>query len=316
MGGNISVESEVGVGTSFIFTVFTKATASVRRVNFSGSATLKDQHVLIVDDAEINRRILDIQTTRWGMVPHLFEKPDEALLWLETQPRVNVAILDLQMPAMHGADLARKIHSLEKYKALPLILLSSSLCSTVRDSGSPDEFGARLMKPIRQAELFTALSTALGKLKTQSLRPKGIFDAALAVRLPLKMLVVEDNVINQKVAINILRQFGYQTDLATNGQEALDAVAKHHYDVLFMDMQMPEMDGLEATRRLCANYTPMNRPYIVAMTANALKGDRELCLVAGMDDYLSKPLNPQEFKAAIERSGLRLGYVLSDPKLN
>lgn len=316
MGGEIWVESVVGVGTSFIFTLFTKATASVRRVNFFGSATLKDQHVLVVDDAEINRRILGIQTTRWGMIPHVFEKPREALLWLQEEPRLDVAILDLQMPAMHGTDLARRIHSMAKYKTTPLILLSSSLCSTTRDGNSPDEFGARLMKPIKQAELFTALSTALGKAKSRVLRPKEIFDSALAERLPLKILVVEDNVINQKVALNILRQFGYHADLANNGKEAIDAVERQHYDVLFMDMQMPEMDGLEATRLIRARYTAMDRPYIVAMTANALKGDRELCLVAGMDDYLSKPLNPQEFKTAIERSGLRLGHVLSDVSLN
>jgi CheY-like chemotaxis protein len=130
------------------------------------------------------------------------------------------------------------------------------------------------------------------------------------------MLVVEDNVINQKVATNILQQFGYHCDLANNGKEALTAVARQHYDVLFMDMQMPEMDGLEATRLICARYSTKERPYIVAMTANALKGDRELCLAAGMDDYLSKPLNPQEFKSAIERSGVRLGYVLPETHPN
>jgi two-component system sensor histidine kinase/response regulator len=311
MGGSISVESVLGVGTSFIFTLFTKATTSLRRVNFSSSATLKGRHVLIVDDIEINRRILDIQTTRWEMIPHLFEKPEEALLWLQGEPCVDVAILDLQMPAMHGLDLARRIRSLAKYQATPLILLSSSLCST-RDGSSPDEFGARLMKPIKQAELFTALSTALGKMKSKALRPKALYDPALAQRLPMKVLVVEDNLINQKVTLNILRQFGYGADLATNGKEAVEAVQRQHYDLVLMDMQMPEMDGLEATRRICASHNVGNRPYILAMTANALRGDRELCLDSGMDDYLSKPINPTELKAAIERSGLRLGYLLPE----
>jgi two-component system sensor histidine kinase/response regulator len=311
MGGQISVESVPGVGTSFIFTLFTKATASVRRVNFSGSAMLKGRHVLIVDDIEINRRILDIQTTRWEMIPHLFEQPEEALLWLQGEPCVDVAILDLQMPAMHGVDLARRIRSMAKYRATPLILLSSSLCST-RDGDSPEEFGARLMKPIKQAELFTALSTALGKMKSKALRPKGVFDAALAQRLQLKILVVEDNLINQKVTLKILRQFGYQADLAANGIEAIAAVERERYDVVFMDMQMPEMDGLEATRRICASHSADNRPYILAMTANALKGDRELCLDAGMDDYLSKPVNPQELKTALERYGMQSGYLLTE----
>jgi CheY-like chemotaxis protein len=272
---------------------------------------LKGRHVLIVDDIEINRRILDIQTTRWEMIPHLFEQPEEALLWLQGEPCVDVAILDLQMPAMHGVDLARRIRSMAKYRATPLILLSSSLCST-RDGDSPEEFGARLMKPIKQAELFTALSTALGKMKSKALRPKGVFDAALAQRLQLKILVVEDNLINQKVTLKILRQFGYQADLAANGIEAIAAVERERYDVVFMDMQMPEMDGLEATRRICASHSADNRPYILAMTANALKGDRELCLDAGMDDYLSKPVNPQELKTALERYGMQSGYLLTE----
>jgi two-component system sensor histidine kinase/response regulator len=311
MGGKIWVESTMNVGTSFFFTLYTLPAPSHRRLNFSNSTTLKDQHVLIVDDGEINRRILDIQTTRWGMIPHVFSHAEEALRWLESGERCDVGLLDLQMPILDGLTLARKIHALESHQATPLILLSSSLLSRARDGDGPDEFATRLIKPIKQAELFNALSSALGKTKkTKSLRPSQTFDHALAQRLPLKILVVEDNAINQKVAVSVLRNFGYPVDLAADGLDALAAVEEQHYDLVFMDMQMPVMDGLEATRRMCARFTPVERPYIIAMTANALKGDREICLEAGMNDYLSKPLNARDLKAAIERCALHFGYVL------
>ena len=308
MGGKIWVNSVVGTGTSFCFTLFTKATCSRRRVNFlTSSAVLTDRQVLIVDDGEINRRMLRIQTERWGMIPQVFEKPAEVLSWLQGGPQVDVAILDFQMPVVDGCQLAREIHSFDKYKQLPLILLSSSLPSRAMGD-SIDEFAVRLMKPIKQADLFNALSTALGKIKTvtKSLRQNKIFDPSMAARLPLNILVAEDNIVNQKVAMGVLLQFGYQTDLVVSGKEAVEAVERQKYDLLFMDLQMPDMDGLEATRLICSRMSPSERPYIVAMTANAMKEDRELCLSAGMDDYLSKPIRPEEIKAAIERAATHL----------
>jgi CheY-like chemotaxis protein len=314
MGGKIWVNSVVGTGTSFCFTLFTKATCSRRRVNFlTSSAVLTDRQVLIVDDGEINRRMLRIQTERWGMIPQVFEKPAEVLSWLQGGPQVDVAILDFQMPVVDGCQLAREIHSFDKYKQLPLILLSSSLPSRAMGD-SIDEFAVRLMKPIKQADLFNALSTALGKIKTvtKSLRQNKIFDPSMAARLPLNILVAEDNIVNQKVAMGVLLQFGYQTDLVVSGKEAVEAVERQRYDLLFMDLQMPDMDGLEATRVICSRMSPSDRPYIVAMTANAMKEDRELCLSAGMDGYLSKPIRPEEIKAAIERAATHLSRILTE----
>jgi CheY-like chemotaxis protein len=312
MGGKIWVNSVTEAGTSFFFTLFTKSISSPRRVNFhASSAVLKDRQVLIVDDGEINRRILRIQTERWGMIPHLFEKPVDVLSWLAEEPSVDVAILDFQMPVLDGRQLAREIHSFDKYKGLPLILLSSSLPSKGVDS--VDEFVGRLTKPIKQADLFNALTTALGKMETtaKSLRQNKAFDPEMAARLPLNMLVAEDNIVNQKVAMAILLQFGYQTDLAVSGKEVVAAVARQKYDLIFMDLQMPEMDGLEATRIICSQTSRSERPYIVALTANAMKEDRDLCLAAGMDDYLSKPIRPQEIKAVIERAtaARKVGFI-------
>jgi two-component system sensor histidine kinase/response regulator len=314
MGGKIWVNSVAGTGTSFFFTLFTKATSSRRRVNFlTSSALLKDRQVLIVDDGEINRRILRIQTERWGMIPQVFDKPAEVLSWLEGGPHVDVAILDFQMPVVDGWQLAQEIHSLDKYKELPLILLSSSLPSRGMGINSVVEFAVRLIKPIKQADLFNALTTTLGKIKTvtKSLRQNKIFDPTMAARLPLDILVAEDNIVNQKVAIGVLFQFGYQTDLVVSGKEAVEAVERQKYDLLFMDVQMPDMGGLEATRLICSRMSPSERPYIVAMTANAMKEDRELCLSAGMDDYLSKPIRSDEIKAAIERAAKRIRRPLN-----
>jgi CheY-like chemotaxis protein len=307
MGGKIWVESKPGEGTSFFFNVFTKVTHSRRRVNFvTSTSMLRNRRVLIVDDGEINRRILQIQAERWAMIPHVVERPEDALAWLRNGPEVDVAILDLQMPEMDGCQLAQEIHRIAPYTALPLILLSSSLSTKQGGFGAPDDFVVRLMKPIKQADLFNALSTALGHVKTttKAFRTGRIFDDTLAARVPLKILIVEDNQINQKVATRMLHRFGYKADIAGNGAEAIEALDIQRYDVVFMDVQMPVMDGLEATRRIRARFKS-SQPYIVAMTANAMKEDREMCLDAGMDDYLSKPIKAEEIKSAIERVGRR-----------
>jgi CheY-like chemotaxis protein len=289
--------------------VVAKATQSRRRVNFLTSpSTLKGRRVLIVDDGEINRTILQIQTERWGMIPQLFETPTGALAWLAQEPNLDVAILDLQMPDKDGFQLAKEIHALDKFKKLPLILLSSSLPDRNLITSSPEEFAVRLMKPIKQAELFNSLATALGNIVTATKTLPHIkgSDHSMATRFPLKILVVDDNVINQRVAERILQRFGYQSDLASNGMESVESVKCQKYDVVFMDVQMPDIDGLEATRRIRLLALDFPQPYIVAMTANAMKEDRELCLAAGMDDYVSKPVRPEEIKAAIERSIDRL----------
>ena len=315
MGGKIWVESSTGKGTSFFFTVYTKATTSRRRVNFlTSSALLKDRRLLVVDDGEINRHILQLQSERWGMHTHCIADPAKALTYLNGAPQLDVAILDLQMPGMDGCMLARQIRAIDHYRDLPLILLSSSLPSKSTGTDPGDEFAVRLMKPIKQADLFNALTTALGNIKTvtRSVRSAKVFDHTLADRCPLRILLVEDNLVNQKVASRILLQFGYIVDVVADGQQALDSVMQKTYDVVFMDVQMPVMSGLEATEIICKSYPRERRPLIVAMTANAMKEDEDACRAAGMDDYLSKPIRPESLKAALERAALQRGGTLGE----
>ena len=305
LGGEIWVRSDAGRGSSFFFSIYAQATQSRRRVNFlSSSAQLAGKRVLIVDDGRINRQILQIQTERWGMIPYVFARPDEALAWLGDRPKVDIAVLDLQMPDKDGVHLGREIHAMAGFRDLPLVLLSSSLPSRNHAGPTLDEFAVRLMKPLKQADLFNAFTTALGNVQTvtRALRPREMTDRSLAARLPLRILIAEDNHINQQVARRILQQFGYQSDVVSNGQEALNVVSRERYDLLFMDVQMPVMDGLEATRQLRAILTPDQWPYVAAMTANALTEDRALCLNAGMDDYISKPIRPSDIRDVISRA--------------
>ncbi|RPI67704.1 MAG: response regulator, partial [Geobacteraceae bacterium] len=185
---------------------------------------------------------------------------------------------------------------------LPLILLSSL-------GGNAGElqsgiFAASLVKPIRPSALFDSLVGIFDtQVQTQALAaaPKSGLDAEMAARHPLRILLAEDNAVNQKLALRLLSQMGYRADVEANGLEAIQAVERQIYDVVLMDVQMPEMDGLEATRQICARWETGKRPHIVAMTANAMQGDREMCLEAGMDDYLSKPIRVNELVSALYR---------------
>jgi PAS domain S-box-containing protein len=338
MGGTMWVESE-GVpdkGSAFHFTIQAPEAADLpRRPHLRGeSPELRGRSVLIVDDNDTNRRILALQTQSWGMQARATGSPHEALEWLRQGALFDLAILDLHMPEMDGVELAeamrasgigssalqvelegalapgdggtrKRTHGSDLACSFPLILLSS-LGGYDREI-PPGLFAVSLTKPLKASALFDSLmgvfarSAQRAPLSAPASLPARS-DPDMAQRLPLRILLAEDYVVNQKLALRLLAQMGYRADVAANGLETIQALERQPYDVVLMDVQMPEMDGLEATRQIRARWPAAEQPRIIAMTANAMQGDREICLDAGMDDYLSKPIRVDELVQALSRS--------------
>jgi signal transduction histidine kinase/CheY-like chemotaxis protein/HAMP domain-containing protein len=299
MGGTMWVESAgPGHGSTFHFTIRGERAdlpQGTRREFVGAEPALQGRRILVVDDNATNRRILALQAAKWGMVVKDTEAPERALQILMRES-FDVAILDMHMPGMDGATLAARIR--EARHDLPLVLFSSVGHQEVSDG----LFAARLGKPLRQSQLFDTLVTLLvqdAAPRHVAPPPKPRIDAEMASRHALRILLAEDNVVNQKLALRLLQQMGYRADLASNGLEAIECVARQTYDVVLMDVQMPEMDGFEASRHITTRWPAGQRPRIIAMTANAMQGDRELCLAAGMDDYVSKPIRVDELVTAL-----------------
>ena len=305
MGGDISAESEPGKGSTFRFSILAAEAAGAPSPAEPVSIDLRQRRALVVDDNATNREILVHQTSSWAMSARATGDPEEALGWIRSGERFDVALLDMQMPGMDGATLAERLQETEAGRALPIVILTS-LGKRLEDTRPGVAYAAYLTKPIRPSELHDTLVTVLaghpGAVLVRAESPVARVDD-MAERHPLRILVAEDNAVNQQLVTLMLRRLGYRADLAGNGAEAVEAIRRQRYDLVLMDVQMPEMDGLEATRRICAATAPADRPRIIAMTANAMAGDREECLQAGMDDYLAKPLDLAALAAALERAG-------------
>ncbi|KAA3642837.1 MAG: response regulator [Chloroflexi bacterium] len=311
MGGRMWVDSKVGEGSDFQFAIFAKMGEKTAPL-FAHEAHhfLEDLNVLVVDDNATNRKILDKQVRSWGMHPIIVDSGPAALKKLKANgQQFDVAILDMQMPEMDGSTLAKEIRALKAFRQLPLVLLTS-MGSRSKDDEDPG-FSAFLSKPIKPSQLYNVLVSVLEDkpVKTKVEKKEIGFDAELASKHPLSILLVEDNMVNQKVATRILEKLGYRADVAANGIEAIQALERQYYQVVLMDIQMPEMDGEEATRKIRARWPQEEQPYIVAMTANALQGDRENFLGIGMDNYVSKPVHIDELMAAL-RQGWEQQQVL------
>jgi CheY-like chemotaxis protein/nitrogen-specific signal transduction histidine kinase/HPt (histidine-containing phosphotransfer) domain-containing protein len=300
MGGRIWVESAPGHGTTFRFTIV----ASSVDVG-SGDDDVEDTNdvlagrtALIVDDNTTNCRILAGFLARWSVASHAFSSGAEALAWINSGGRFDFAILDYQMPGQNGVDLAGAVQ--KEVPEVPCILLSSI---TERAPSQAGLFAAELHKPIHEATFRAALVAVVQKRAMPTGPTKNSqseYDSTLGQRRPLSILLAEDNEVNQRVAMRMLERFGYAADLARNGLEACDAVARARYDVVLMDVQMPEMDGLAATRAIRSSLGDKG-PRIIAMTASAMEEDRRACMAAGMDDHVTKPITPATLAAALGR---------------
>ncbi|HUK82805.1 MAG TPA: response regulator [Verrucomicrobiae bacterium] len=307
MGGEIGVTSEAGKGSTFWFTAtFAKQghgaapapVAPVFHANVTGA------RALIVDDNATNRKILEYQLNSWKMKPETVPSAREALEVLRREAGKGqpfaLVILDFQMPGMDGLELARAISADPKLAGVHMVMLSSmhgrQKPEGVQDAG----IEAWLSKPAKQSQLFDTITTVMSGAVAEVHAAAPV--AAATASRALRILLAEDNQVNQQVAQLQLKKLGYTADIANDGKEAVDKSAMKPYDVILMDCQMPGLDGYEATREIRQREGTSRHTYIVALTANALGGDREKCLAAGMDDYLAKPLRVEELQRALEKS--------------
>jgi len=317
MGGTMWVESPLpiaphardgakgGPGSIFQFTIQAEAApVPVRAYLREIQPDLRGKRVLVVDDNATNRRILMLQLQAWGMEPVETAFPAEALEWIQRGDEFDLVLLDHQMPEMDGLMLAAEIRQVSGAAELPLVLQSSVRRQKV---GGKVEFAASLLKPVKASQLYNIVVNIfaergyLGEQRVKAAKPQ--FDAEMGKRLPLRILLAEDNTINQKLALRLLARMGYRADVAGNGLETLEALQRQPYDVVLMDVQMPEMDGLEATRRIRARHSESgeeSQPRIIAMTASAMQEDKDACYAAGMDDYVSKPVRVHELVRALK----------------
>ena len=316
MGGAVGVDSSPGKGSTFWFTARYEKQSRQPNEERIIPSHFHDLHVIVVDDNQTNRRILEHNLEQWGCWPHLVSNGEEALVKLResllTDQTIGLALIDMQMPGMDGEELAGEIRADQLLRHLPVIMLTSMHQS--RNAQRFEELGIDgfLAKPVKPSKLFDCISLVLGSLSGQASHEGESRESLRIVteealdELQHKsskcILIVEDNLVNQKVAAALLRRAGYTYELANNGREGVEMVIASDFDAVLMDCQMPEMDGFEATRqiRVHEKATAKHIP-IIAMTANAMKQDPERCMDSGMDDYISKPVNPELLYSILER---------------
>lgn len=302
MGGTMWVESKENEGATFYFTIIAESVSSQSKVYLRGSTSqLKGKKVLVVDDNETNRKILSAQTETWGMICTAIPTPSEALEILNKPEQFDIAILDYQLPEMDGINLSVEIRKIQNRKNLPIIILTSIGKRTSVADYEYLNLSAFLSKPIKHAQLFNAVINALSvkeKPVEKSVSKNQKSEPSLQTR-DLKILLADDNAVNQKVGARILERLGFYPDIVNNGKEAVEAVRKKNYDIVFMDIHMPEMNGYEASKMITAETSNKRKPVIIAMTANSLDEEKEMLHNSGIDDYISKPIRNEELQKCL-----------------
>jgi signal transduction histidine kinase/HPt (histidine-containing phosphotransfer) domain-containing protein len=311
MGGKMWAESAQGQGSTFHFTInVTAAPDSKPPAHAARQNRLADLKILILDDNASSRNALYEQCRRWGMLPQAVENSGAAMELVRKGAAFDLALIDQHLPGQDGQAVAAELQKFPATAMMPMVLLTP----LGKKNGGAEEarvvFAHAVTKPVKPALLCAALERAVlsPRLAPRPVEPPKP-EMLLAEKLPLRILLVDDNAINLKVAVRMVQQLGYQPTTAINGRDALDALDRGPVDFIFMDVMMPELDGLEATRLIRKrqmggdemNY--QSRIIIVAMTAHAMQGDREKCIAAGMDDYLAKPVRPKDVREMIERWG-------------
>lgn len=297
MGGDIKVESEAAQGTTFSFTIKTQISGQSQRTYVHNNmAGIYKKNILVVDDNATNLTIIKNQLEQWQQIPHLANSGKEALYILSENSDFDLVISDMHMPQMDGIEMSTKIR--EQYPHIPIILLSS--LGDESHKNYPGLFASILTKPVRHQVLNTQILNVLKQSKKVEIIQVNLQpDSKNTEHYPLNILLAEDDHTNQDVETRILKKLGYNPDLAENGLEVLQMTDAKHYDLILMDVQMPEVDGREVTRRIRKRTGA--QPIIAAVTANAMQGDEEECLAAGMDEFLAKPISFKKMAALIEK---------------
>jgi CheY-like chemotaxis protein/anti-sigma regulatory factor (Ser/Thr protein kinase) len=314
MGGEMSVESEVGVGSTFSFTISTVATES-ELSDIQENLNLAGQRLLILEDNDVSRESLTILAQALQMEVSATNSSEQAIAWLQNEQQFDLAIVDANIPEASipdapSSNLDCDIKQLIRIQAssLPMILLAHRFSC---DHVSPDPITICLNKPIKRSQIYKNLLKLCSKNSLDGIQTtqknNSLFNENFATNFPLKILLAEDNIVNQKVATRFLNRLGYRVDVVANGIEVLESLSRQNYDVILMDVHMPEMDGLIATKRI--RLESVQIPWIIAVTANALQGDREICLEAGMQDYVSKPIQILELIKALETAYIAISKV-------
>jgi len=309
MGGKIGVESSIGRGSIFWFDVILEKQHDVEEILPVAPEELENKRVLVVDDNATNRLILTHQLNAWGCMLDQAENGNEAFAKLmeaaDEERAFDLALIDYSMPGQDGASLAQEIKNDPRLAAMPLILLTSTAKRGDAAKMLKAGFHAYLVKPVKLSLLYDCVTTVFGakrKRKTAVL-PSLITQHSIkeSQRRRIRILLVEDNPVNRMVALKIIEKAGYQADVAENGRVAVEALKQIKYDIVYMDCQMPEMDGFEATAAIRQLPDSAAQTPIIAMTAHAMAGDREACLAAGMNDYIAKPIKPGQLLASIKK---------------